>query len=43
VARFKQLVRTREQKGPGELGLSSMTDQQKEAAWRVEFRDLASN
>jgi hypothetical protein len=28
------------QKGPSELGLSSTTDKQKEAAWRVEFEAL---
>ena len=27
-------------KGPAEMGLSSITDKQKEAAWRVEFRAL---
>src|SRR5262249_49502799 len=27
-------------KGPAEMGLSSITDKQKEAAWRVEFKAL---
>src|SRR6516225_10094408 len=27
-------------KGPGEMGLSSITDKQREAAWRVEFQAL---